>query len=117
MDKDDVRSGVPRVIRYLNVEAAAMRHMADPKSMWRRTSSRWTNSCRHVCTSFCNGYQTPSAGDGCLQSQGLPKWFISRKGGALLVKMIETGIAAELLKQGNLIKVRFICMTGSIIIF
>lgn len=41
-----------------------------------------------------------------LMAQGLPRWFLSREGAGLLLKMVETGIAAELLKQGNLIKVR-----------
>jgi hypothetical protein len=41
-----------------------------------------------------------------LLAQGLPRWFLSRDGASLLLKMVETGIAAELLKQGNLIKVR-----------
>jgi len=40
-----------------------------------------------------------------LLAQGLPRWFLSREGARLLLKMVETGIAAELLKQGNLIKV------------
>jgi len=39
-----------------------------------------------------------------LLAQGLPRWFLSREGGRLLLKMVESGVAAELLKQGNLIK-------------
>ncbi|KAK3270810.1 hypothetical protein CYMTET_20807 [Cymbomonas tetramitiformis] len=39
-----------------------------------------------------------------LVAQGLPSWFFQNQGGKLLLKMVETGIAAALLKQGNLLK-------------
>mmetsp|Transcript_13251 Transcript_13251/g.28120 ORF Transcript_13251/g.28120 Transcript_13251/m.28120 type:complete len:580 (-) Transcript_13251:347-2086(-) len=40
-----------------------------------------------------------------LLAQGLPRWFLSREGGRLMVKMVESGVAAALLTQGNLIKI------------
>jgi hypothetical protein len=43
-------------------------------------------------------------------TQGLPRWFLSREGASLLLKMVETGIAAALLKQGNLLKVRLLAV-------
>eukprot|EP00976_Prorocentrum_cordatum_P076411 1182294-Prorocentrum_minimum.AAC.2 len=51
--------------------------------------------CGEMCGEMCG-----------VGAQGLPRWFLSRQGGRLMIKMVETGVAAALLTQGNLIKVR-----------